>query len=169
MYQIIFENNQILNVDIQSQQPPLQGTLSDKNFSAEIQQTHAYEFFMRYNNRSYNILLLKVLTDEKKLILRINGKRVSIQVKDKFDLLLQQLGMDKMSKKKTESIKAPMPGMVLKVLVEEGQAIKKGDTILILEAMKMENALKAPHDGIVKRVAVNKGTAVEKNQLLVEL
>lgn len=169
MYQIIFETGQKTEIDIQNIHQGIQGTVANKNFNAEIQQIHSHEFFMRYNNHSYNILVLKILADEKKLVLRINGQRVSIQVKDKFDLLLQQLGMDKMSKRKTESIKAPMPGRILNILVEEGQAIKKGDTILILEAMKMENALKAPHDGIVKRVAVKKGTAVEKNQLLIEL
>jgi len=52
--------------------------------------------------------------------------------------------------------------------VSEGQAVKKGDTLLILEAMKMENALKSPADGVIKKVAVSKGMAVEKNQLLIE-
>ena len=58
--------------------------------------------------------------------------------------------------------------MVLNILVGEGQAVKKGDSLLVLEAMKMENILKSPADGIIKKVVATKGTAVEKNQLLIQ-
>ena len=61
-----------------------------------------------------------------------------------------------------------MPGMVLNILVAEGQQVKKGDSLLVLEAMKMENVLKSPTDGVIKKVVATKGTAVEKNQLLIQ-
>jgi len=61
-----------------------------------------------------------------------------------------------------------MPGLVLNILVEEGQDIKKGDALIVLEAMKMENILKSPADGKVKKVSVKKGVAVEKGQILIE-
>jgi biotin carboxyl carrier protein len=61
-----------------------------------------------------------------------------------------------------------MPGLLLNVLVSEGDIVKKGDVIFILEAMKMENALKAMQDGIVKEICVKKGQTVEKNQLLIK-
>ncbi len=170
MYQIHFDNKQYFTVTaVKHSNYRLTGKIENTEFTAEIEQVHQYEYFLRYKNLSFNIVLLKFYPDEKKLILKINGKRTTITMKDKYDLLLQQLGMDKLASKKTESIKAPMPGLVLNVLVSEGQAVKKGDTILILEAMKMENALKAPQDGIIKKIAVSKGTAVEKNQLLIEL
>jgi biotin carboxyl carrier protein len=62
-----------------------------------------------------------------------------------------------------------MPGLVLNVMVEEGQKIKKGDAILVLEAMKMENILKATSEGEVKKILVKKGDKIEKNQVLVSL
>ena len=62
-----------------------------------------------------------------------------------------------------------MPGLVLSILVEPGQAVQKGDVLLILEAMKMENVLKAAGDGTVKNIAVAKGAAVDKGQLLLEM
>ena len=62
-----------------------------------------------------------------------------------------------------------MPGLILKVLVTEGQEIKKGDPVLILEAMKMENVFKAPGDAIVKTIKYKAGEAVEKGAILVEL
>ena len=61
-----------------------------------------------------------------------------------------------------------MPGMVLNILVTEGQEVKKGDALIVLEAMKMENILKSPTDGVIKKIAINKGVAVEKNQLLIQ-
>ncbi|TAL68901.1 MAG: biotin/lipoyl-binding protein [Bacteroidetes bacterium] len=66
-------------------------------------------------------------------------------------------------------IKAPMPGMVVKILVEPGTEVHKGDSLLIVEAMKMENALKSPIRGKVRNVIVKEGTAVEKDALLMEL
>lgn len=66
-------------------------------------------------------------------------------------------------------LRAPMPGQVRKVLVEEGQRVKAGETLLLLEAMKMEIRIQATQDTKVARVAVKQGQTVEKEQTLVEL
>jgi biotin carboxyl carrier protein len=64
------------------------------------------------------------------------------------------------------AIKSPMPGLIIAVPVEEGQLVSKGDQIVILESMKMENELRSPRDGVVKRLHVKPGESVEKNQPL---
>ena len=99
----------------------------------------------------------------------ITNKIFSVSLKDKLDDLLHELGMDAMASLKVNDLKAPMPGLVLDILVSEGQKINKGDTLIVLEAMKMENALKAIGDATVKKVSVKKGNTVEKNQVLVQL
>jgi biotin carboxyl carrier protein len=66
-------------------------------------------------------------------------------------------------------IKAPMPGLVVKILIEEGQSIKKGDKIIIVEAMKMENSLQSLIDGTVKSVKVKEGQAVDKDTVMIEI
>ena len=66
-------------------------------------------------------------------------------------------------------VKSPLPGSVIKVLVSEGQAVKKGDTLLTLESMKMENAIMAEQDGTVKQLAVTPGQNVMQDDLLVVL
>ncbi len=66
-------------------------------------------------------------------------------------------------------VKAPMPGMVVKILVEEGQEVEAGQSIVIIEAMKMENALKAPVTGKVTKIACEENKAVEKDALLLEI
>ena len=65
-----------------------------------------------------------------------------------------------------EKITAPMPGTILAVNVTSGSAVKKGDVLMILEAMKMENEIMAPCDGTVTSVSVTKGAAVESGTLL---
>jgi len=66
-------------------------------------------------------------------------------------------------------IRSPMPGLIVKVPIEEGQEISKGDTLIVLESMKMENELKAPRDGTVARVHVAAGDNVEHNKGLITI
>lgn len=119
------------------------------------------------DSKSYAIELVSVNYEKKWVELKINNKPYQVKVKNQFDLLLNQLGMTDMATKKIIDLKAPMPGLVVDILVEVGQEVKEGDNLLILEAMKMENALKSPITGIIKSIAVEPKNTVEKNQLLV--
>ncbi len=67
------------------------------------------------------------------------------------------------------TVSAPMPGLVLRIEVEEGQPVKRGADLLVLEAMKMENEIRASGDGIVTRILVQPGAVVEKGAPLVEI
>jgi pyruvate carboxylase subunit B len=69
----------------------------------------------------------------------------------------------------TAEIKAPMPGMVVRLPAQKGDAVKKGQSLVVIEAMKMENDLKSPADGIVTAIHVAERTAVEKNARLITL
>ncbi len=68
-----------------------------------------------------------------------------------------------------EKISAPMPGKVLSVEVAEGQTVKRGDNLLILEAMKMQNEIKAPRDGVIKSLFITAGKAVTSGEVLLTL
>lgn len=89
--------------------------------------------------------------------------------KDETALLLERFGFDNANAVAKREVHAPMPGLVLHVLVEPGQAIEEGQGLVVLEAMKMENELRAPRSGTVAAVHVAPGEAVGKNALLVEL
>ena len=89
-------------------------------------------------------------------------------MKNETDLLLERLGMNTSSKKEVKELKAPMPGLVLEVLVEVGQEIEEGDALIVLEAMKMENILKAPSKAKIKSIEVDKGQALDKNAILIK-
>jgi biotin carboxyl carrier protein len=98
----------------------------------------------------------------------VNGRNYQVILKDQFDLLLEKMGLNNTSSGKVNNIKAPMPGLIIDMRVSAGDMVKSGDSLLILEAMKMENIIKSPGEGIVKSVKVKKGESVEKNQVLIE-
>lgn len=123
---------------------------------------------MLLEDKSYTVELLNFDVDTKTYTLKVNGQKHTVVVKDRFDLLLEQMGMSAAATNKLNEIKAPMPGLVLKVLVEPGAEFKKGDALLVLEAMKMENILKAPAEGTAREIVVKPGDKVEKNQVLVK-
>jgi biotin carboxyl carrier protein len=124
-------------------------------------------FHVISENKSYNIEVSEINHEEKVFTLIVNGKQVQVALQDKYDLLLKKLGMDMGVTAKLSELKAPMPGMVLDILVKPGDEVKKGDGLLILEAMKMENVIKSPADLTIKKIEVEKAKAVEKNQVMI--
>lgn len=120
-----------------------------------------------YKNKSYNAEVVSEDSVDKSAVVKINGNLYGVNIEDQFDSLLKALGMSGAAGKAIAEVKAPMPGLVLSVGVTEGQEVKKGDSLLVLEAMKMENMLKSATDGVVKKIFVLKGDKVEKNQVLI--
>lgn len=125
-------------------------------------------FHILYRNKSYRAEVIKTDPETKQFTFKINGHNYTVTLKDKFDLLLEKMGMHNAASSKVNNVKAPMPGLIIDLKVKVGDAVKPGDSLLILEAMKMENILKSPGEGIVKTVKVKKGDSVEKGQVLVE-
>lgn len=124
-------------------------------------------FHVIYQRRSYRVIVIEYNKENKSLLVDVNGNNYVVSVKNKMDLLLQQMGLTSLTTHKANDLKAPMPGKVLHVHVKKGDQVKKGDSLLILEAMKMENILKSPGEATVKEVKIKQGDAVEKNQLLI--
>ncbi|MEZ4699629.1 MAG: biotin/lipoyl-containing protein [Rhodothermales bacterium] len=98
-----------------------------------------------------------------------NGVAFSATARDDRAMLLDQYGAGDGARHEETEVRAPMPGLVVKILVETGVAVRKGDGLVILEAMKMENELRAPQDGTIHRIHVAGGEAVQKSQILIEL
>jgi len=126
------------------------------------------KFHIIKDRKSYTVEVVGADEAQKTFELKVNNNIYKAKVEDRFDLLLQQLGMDNLATAAVKELKAPMPGLVLKIEVEPGQAVKEGEALVVLEAMKMENVLKSPADVTVKSIRVTEGIAVEKNEVLIE-
>lgn len=145
-----------------------EGLLNGVPFHIEVLNSGTRLLTVRYKNRSYPVIAEHFDAEERTITIRLRGKKITIPVKDTYDLLLDKLGISDLNKKKTAELKSPMPGLVIRLAVNEGDLVKKGDNLVILEAMKMENVLKSPADGLVKSIHCQIGQAVEKNQVLLK-
>ncbi|WP_026628530.1 biotin/lipoyl-containing protein [Dyadobacter alkalitolerans] len=147
-----------------------QNTLSigGEPFDGDITALGNNRFHAIWKNRSYNIEVLEHNVAEKTFHLLINGQHIHTKAKDELDLLLEGMGLQNASSAKINNVKAPMPGLIQSVAVAQGDTIQKGDTLLVLVAMKMENTIKSSGNGVVKTLKVAAGEIVEKNQVLLE-
>ena len=141
----------------------------DEIISSDLSTKHAGEYNLLLNHSSVNAKVIHADKTAKKQTVEVNGEIFEIEIKDELDQVLEKMGFNAVSNKQIKEIKAPMPGLVLDIAVEEGQQVVKGDKILILEAMKMENSIVIPTDATIKTIIVKPGQSVEKGQVLVEL
>lgn len=158
----------------------------DKNFKVKVNEIFEYEFensvvqtldllnlsphnfHLIQNNKSFNIHVEKSDFDNKKYTIAVNDTTYHINISNPLDILIEKLGFAVDLSKKANDIKAPMPGLILNVLVKEGATVKEGETLLILEAMKMENTLVSHKSGVIKSIFIENGKTVNKGDLLIE-
>lgn len=143
-------------------------SVNSEPFSWDMVEIKEGNFHVIHNHKSYSAEVLEADYQTKSFLIKINNKKYSVGLKDRFDILLDQLGMSDTKSAKVNDLKAPMPGLIVDIKVQVGDTVKKGDTILILEAMKMENVLKAVGDGTVKAIKIAPKQNVEKNQVMIE-
>jgi biotin carboxyl carrier protein len=126
------------------------------------------KFHVLHKNSPYKTEITEANFSQKSYKIKVNNNIYNVEIFNELDTLIQQMGFEIGATKKVKEIKAPMPGLILAIDIEVGQEVKEDDTLLILEAMKMENALTSPRDGIIKSISIVKGQTVNKNELLIE-
>lgn len=127
-------------------------------------QTNAFSLLL--NNNSYEMLVSEEGNEYQVLAL---GHLFTVHVEDERARRLAQASRGFIPGSGEIQIKAPMPGLIVAIPVVEGQIIKRGDVLVVLESMKMENELKAPRDGAVSGVRVQLRQSVEQSQILVTI
>ena len=159
-------------------------TINDTEFTVEIVDEH----HVTINGKTYNIdfesvsgqpvyslivdgksheAYVRESDDEWQVLLR--GRLYPAKVEDEREKRLRAAAGGGVAESGEYNLKSPMPGLVVAVPVEEGQEVKKGQVLLILESMKMQNELKAPRDGKVNRIKVKAGESVEQKQPLLSV
>jgi biotin carboxyl carrier protein len=156
-------------------------TINEREYTIEILD----DFHVRIDDHEYNVDFVPVsgqsvfsilidgasyeayiLLDENEWQVVLQGNLYPVKVEDEREKRLRATAGGNIILTGDTPIKAPMPGLVIGVNVQDGQTVSKGDTLMILESMKMQNELRAPRDGTVTRLRVQTGESVERNQIL---
>lgn len=126
-------------------------------------------FSLIEDGTSYNIEVIRKDYLNKRYVLRVNEKEICLNIKNELDLQIESMGyVDKVGAS-GGTVYSPMPGMVVKINVQPGDDVEKGEALLVLEAMKMENIIKSPIKGIIKSIFIKEGDSVSKKQILLEI
>ncbi|MAZ97260.1 MAG: acetyl-CoA carboxylase biotin carboxyl carrier protein subunit [Flavobacteriales bacterium] len=164
MYKITGNNT----FEVSPDNNPAEGLIDGSYYNLDIQKIDSRTWHIIKDHKSYYVQWIDRSEDGKAFSLKINGQLLELAAKDHYDILLEQMGMSATNAARASKLKAPMPGKVLDVLIKTGQVVTKGEGLIILEAMKMENMLKAEQEGTIKSVNVSVGDVVEKNNILIE-
>ena len=139
------------------------------------------KFKFNINGKSYEAVVEE--TDRNTARVELNGKSYTVQVEKEEAIVSPKIAAVKSSSSAADfvdapaqpisgnagSIKSPLPGSIAKIKVQEGQAVKAGDVLMTIEAMKMENEVMAPAAGKVKKIYVAEGKAVQQGEALIDL
>ena len=118
------------------------------------------------NNKAKLVSVKEVNHELKRYQIQIDGRIYLVQISDAVDQQILKMNLKSKKSNQLKELRAPMPGLVRQVNVQVGDEVDSGDSLFILEAMKMENVLKSPVNGIVSDLFVKPGESVEKNQIL---
>lgn len=127
-------------------------SIGDQQIYSMLLSDHSYEVFVNRIESGYDV--------------NVAGERHEIVVEDEYTRRIQGIGGKTRGPKGDAQLKAPMPGMVVAIKAKEGDVVKSGQGLVILEAMKMENELRAPWGGTIKQIRITAGQKVDQGQLL---
>jgi acetyl/propionyl-CoA carboxylase alpha subunit len=159
------KNHSQLNIDVNGHRFEFDGDGQDIEIAYD-EGTRTYR--IHEDGRSYEIRLIDFDLVSGQCRILIDGQPKEIRIFREIEVMIERMGLNAGHAKKLRGISAPMPGLVIRVEVKEGQHLEKGAPLVILEAMKMENVLTAPHDAVIKKVYVKTGQAVERGLMLIE-
>ncbi len=141
--------------------------IDGKEFPYEILQKSDYTYVLRFNHKLYTIT--KVTNENNPFGILVEGNYFQVSVRTKLEVLAAELAEKGQSSSQGKKVKSPMPGLVLKIKKQVGDKVSAGESVMILEAMKMENDIKSPKDGIISQILVTEKQAVEKSAHLFSL
>ena len=148
---------------------PLKQTIriGKRDYEVKLKADEKYGTYILWKNRKYPVEIVR--SSQNKYEILFNDISYTFTVETPFSLKRMKVLSSKRGKVEREYIKAPMPGKIIDVLVREGSTVVKGEPVVILEAMKMQNELLSPANGTVVKVTAKSNTNVMKDDLLVEI
>ena len=144
-------------------------SLSDQDvINTDIIKTLDSQFHILQDQQSYNSEIITSDFISKKYTVKVNSNIYEVDISNELDMMISEMGFSIGASKQVNSIKSPMPGLIIDVKVTVGQTVKEDDYLLVLEAMKMENIITSPREGVIKSIDITVGEAVDKGKLLIE-
>ncbi|XOV91870.1 MAG: acetyl-CoA carboxylase biotin carboxyl carrier protein subunit [Bacteroidota bacterium] len=153
--------DQSISLDIVGRSTKING----KNIDYQLNRVNSDEYQLIASGKTYEIKILSI--EDKHVWLLVDDYEMRVDTKNELDLMMIKLGVGTDSSSEDLEIKAPMPGTILDIMVSPDQKVKKGDSLLVLNAMKMENVIKAPGDAQIDKIKVSSGENVNKNQVMI--
>ncbi len=141
--------------------------IGKRAYKIVIKEDNKYGTYILWKNRRYPVEI--ILSRQNKFEILFNYVCYSFTVETPFSLKRKQYLSREKGPSEEEKIFSPMPGKILEVLVSQGDEINRGDPLMILEAMKMQNEINCPVNGIVTSINVDPETNVNKDDILLEL
>jgi len=161
----------LYNTDVKNETEILSDTqalIDDKEYSYDFKFINDNAIVLRINNKNY-LMTLNANEEEEYIEVNLDSKVYNIFCKSELEIMIEKMSNGKVDKKTRKEIYSPMPGIITKLNVRDGQKVSKGEVLLVLEAMKMENEIKAAKDCVIKKINVEALKSVEKNELLIVL
>lgn len=137
-------------------------SINEKEYSAEVKEISTESATIIVNDKEYKIDLKDIGRQAVPVINTVSHSTEQSAVKPESKQIVQIPGSG-------NGVAAPLPGLIVDILISENTSVKSGQTIAIMEAMKMENQIKAPHDGIVKKIFVSKGDSIAEGDMILEI
>ncbi|MHC1737067.1 MAG: biotin/lipoyl-containing protein [Ignavibacteriaceae bacterium] len=138
--------------------------IDGKTYSYELFENNNAHYSLRLNDKVYEVI--KVSENKNKIVILLNGFYFFCNVETRLEKKASQIVSVSEKAKHRSEVHSPMPGMVLKIKKKPGDEVNHGESVLILEAMKMENDIKSPFSGFIKDIYVSEGNPVEKGAIL---
>jgi biotin carboxyl carrier protein len=148
---------------------PLKHTIRivKRDYEVKLKSDEKYGTYILWKNRKYPVEIIR--SSQNKFEILFNDISYTFTVETPFSLQRMKVLKSKRGKVEKEYIKAPMPGKIIDVLVREGSNVLRGEPVVILEAMKMQNEILSPVNGVIVKVSAKANTNVMKDDLLVEI
>jgi glutaconyl-CoA/methylmalonyl-CoA decarboxylase subunit gamma len=141
--------------------------IGKRDYEVKLKADEKYGTYILWKNRKYPVEIVR--SSQNRYEILFNDISYTFTVETPFSLQRKKVLHSRQGKAEKEFIKAPMPGKIIDVLVREGSVVQKGEPLVILEAMKMQNEILSPVNGLVEKVTAKPNTNVMKDDLLVEI